>query len=891
MHYKINFLFVCLFFLLNNVSSQTIYGVTDWRLRSIDIKSCSNKVICDFGNDHELLTSAFHPDGRLFASMFIPKEGKSYIVQIDTALCSFMKIITFDTPLGSNNFRVTGMVFDENGLLYMGHESGLKIFNLNNNDLINKGEFNLFLADLEDLVFYNGRLFANAGRFLRYGLLEININNPTMSAWYSFLEGNEIDNNYLFANGLTLINENCNKIFYSSSSNDNTNSFITIYNITSNQHINKCRFSFKLDGLTYPTEAFADKQSCTVTLDLDKDNSTGATDKDYQYCISCSNTKSSNIIDTDFTLETPSGLAIDSIELTIQNYTKDDVLQMPASPFGFIINKKNDSTFVLNPIGKQSDYSYGEILKKINYVYSGTQFDISRKIIIKAYSQGNITQAVATINIKSKSFAGRDTTLQTCLNSTISDINTILKTDQGGTWSPPFVSGTDTYDSNKDKPGTYSYILQDSGCGADTAFVTITTKPLQQLDKKVFICIDATYNYKGKNYAIGDIYQDTLAGKECDTALTVAVLGYDQEIRLDVKDTTICGNNALKIDLSALPYVVTWSDGGNEKMKTLSSEDLYFYEYIDKNGCQVIDDFRLSVSSSPQKIKIDTTLCQDEVVKISTKIFSQKGIYKWIDSIGQCPVRDYELKLDYYKDTPIKIVGDSVLCDQTLITLSVNKTQGIKTWREINDGGTTIKLLGNSDSVKIDKASLIELTYTDTTTNCSQKERVKVRIGENSKIIINDALNQEWARDFKIPVRYEGSINQYTWSPSTNLSCMDCAYPTLLQPLSDLYKISVKSKDGCITEDSIKVSFIDNKIYVPNIIKATQSFFAQGNSSNQYAMTIYNRWGNIMYQKNDLIVNDDSASWSPGNEIESGVYIYNIKYNGRNITGTITLVK
>ena len=120
------------------------------------------------------------------------------------------------------------------------------------------------------------------------------------------------------------------------------------------------------------------------------------------------------------------------------------------------------------------------------------------------------------------------------------------------------------------------------------------------------------------------------------------------------------------------------------------------------------------------------------------------------------------------------------------------------------------------------------------------------------------------------------------------------------------YSIEVISDDGCIFRDSVlyRVKRYDD-LWIPNV------FSPNGDQVNDHflikskfplrinSLSIFDRWGNVVYSGKNGLTNDDSLKWNGNINQENaapGIYIYHVEYeNGdgkiRNKAGEILLIR
>lgn len=93
----------------------------------------------------------------------------------------------------------------------------------------------------------------------------------------------------------------------------------------------------------------------------------------------------------------------------------------------------------------------------------------------------------------------------------------------------------------------------------------------------------------------------------------------------------------------------------------------------------------------------------------------------------------------------------------------------------------------------------------------------------------------------------------------------------------------------------------DYTLYIPNAFtpdgnSLNATFTAKGSNIAEFTMYIFNRWGNLIYQTNDIYKGWDGTYKNQGNPAEQGVYVYRIVTKDkvgqvREYVGHVTLVK
>ena len=150
-------------------------------------------------------------------------------------------------------------------------------------------------------------------------------------------------------------------------------------------------------------------------------------------------------------------------------------------------------------------------------------------------------------------------------------------------------------------------------------------------------------------------------------------------------------------------------------------------------------------------------------------------------------------------------------------------------------------------------------------------------------------------------------VIDYLWSPATGLSCTNC-YNTIASPKNTTaYTIKVTDANGCINTDNITIIVVcnDKNVFIPNTFSPNNDgvndwFYPRGTGLFRIqSMRIFNRWGEMVFQKTNLFPNDPLAGWNGrynGRLLNTDVYTYIIEIVCENsdvltYKGNITLIQ
>jgi gliding motility-associated-like protein len=151
------------------------------------------------------------------------------------------------------------------------------------------------------------------------------------------------------------------------------------------------------------------------------------------------------------------------------------------------------------------------------------------------------------------------------------------------------------------------------------------------------------------------------------------------------------------------------------------------------------------------------------------------------------------------------------------------------------------------------------------------------------------------------------NLAQFNWSPITTLSCETCSNPVARPSVTTKYKVVATSIKGCKNSDSVVVYVICDKgqLFIPNLFSPNNDgmndvFYPRGVGLKEItSFTIFNRWGEVVFEKNNMALNDESMGWDgtfKGKALPPDVYVYmldGICETGEKISwkGDISLVR
>jgi gliding motility-associated-like protein len=151
------------------------------------------------------------------------------------------------------------------------------------------------------------------------------------------------------------------------------------------------------------------------------------------------------------------------------------------------------------------------------------------------------------------------------------------------------------------------------------------------------------------------------------------------------------------------------------------------------------------------------------------------------------------------------------------------------------------------------------------------------------------------------------NIYKYAWDNSGSLTCDSCANPIATPTVNTTYTVNVYTQFGCTNSDTVSVFLYceANQIFVPNTFTPNNDgnndvFYPRGKGVRVIkSFRIYNRWGQLLFERSDIPLNDYSNAWDGsylGEAPRPDVYVWVIDAicdTGQplNLKGDVTIIR
>ncbi|MCD6018909.1 MAG: hypothetical protein K0S53_2030 [Bacteroidetes bacterium] len=399
-------------------------------------------------------------------------------------------------------------------------------------------------------------------------------------------------------------------------------------------------------------------------------------------------------------------------------------------------------------------------------------------------------------------------------------------------------------------------------------------------------------------------YTVTGASGSCYGA-DIAYVTIGSSLNVSVNSANICsGGTATLIASGASDY--SWSNGSTGSSITVSPSNNTSYTVTgSSNGCSGSDIAYVNVGSSLNVSVNSTSICPGEN---ATLIASGASSYLW--STGDTGP---SITVSPSSNTSYTVTGSSNDCSGTDIAYVNLGSLNISVNSATICAGETATLMANGASSYqwstgditsgILTSPMTDTSYivTGTSAGCTGTATAVVTVNAKPNGSVNPNVSIITGNSTSL-LASGGAI--YNWSPSTALSCTNCAEP-IASPTEDTqYCVEITSSEGCRDTACTTVSVEPKEIKCVEVFVPT-AFSPNGDGVNDVAQVfgncivtmrflIFDRWGEKVFEGSSI-----KDTWDGnlrGEPMNTAVFVYYLKatlVNGEHVSlkGNITLVR
>lgn len=260
-------------------------------------------------------------------------------------------------------------------------------------------------------------------------------------------------------------------------------------------------------------------------------------------------------------------------------------------------------------------------------------------------------------------------------------------------------------------------------------------------------------------------------------------------------------------------------------------------------------------------------------------------------SSGCSDTLTYSNQIAVVESPSIAIFGDTAVCQNnpvvhTGVMLRPDTSAVRWSWQFPNGNTSTmirppIQQYGTPGNYVIRAVAVNSSGCTDTTFKA-------LRVNALPTVAVPTSLSAPVGTSITIqPTRYGAGVVSYLWSPAEGLSCTTCPQPDARPSKTTTYQVQVTDNNGCRNTAEVQVVVFckNSNVFVPNTFSpngdgSNDVFYVRGSGlARVKSLRIFNRWGELIFQKRDFAVNDISTGWDGtynGRTLEPDTYIYQV---------------
>lgn len=166
---------------------------------------------------------------------------------------------------------------------------------------------------------------------------------------------------------------------------------------------------------------------------------------------------------------------------------------------------------------------------------------------------------------------------------------------------------------------------------------------------------------------------------------------------------------------------------------------------------------------------------------------------------------------------------------------------------------------------------------------------VRVIVEPDPRIYIGPDVTADAGTRITLNPTLTGNITNYSWQPTTGLSCAHCPVTQLAADKNITYRLTVTTEHGCTASDDVNIVVTCNKgaVYIPTAFTPNNDgvndrFYVQGfGLSIVKSFRVFNRWGKLVFARNSFVPNSSDLGWDgtvDGKRVnETTTFVYQIE--------------
>ncbi len=239
----------------------------------------------------------------------------------------------------------------------------------------------------------------------------------------------------------------------------------------------------------------------------------------------------------------------------------------------------------------------------------------------------------------------------------------------------------------------------------------------------------------------------------------------------------------------------------------------------------------------------------------------------------------------------VRIEGDSVICigdGMTHIGEFNRVDTSIVRWAWTFPNGKSADVRLPEKQFYTVAGNFTVQTIATNSSGCNEVVRKTIKVNPIPSVSLPSVITTRTGSPVQIPATYHGSVINYNWSNAESLNCSTCPEPIASPKFNTRYKVSFVDSNGCRNKGDVQVIVFCNNdnVFVPNTFSpngdgSNDVFYVRGKGLNRVkALRIFNRWGQVVFERTNFAVNDATAGWNGtfnGMKPLPDVYVYQLE--------------
>ncbi|HVF98077.1 MAG TPA: PKD domain-containing protein [Flavisolibacter sp.] len=281
----------------------------------------------------------------------------------------------------------------------------------------------------------------------------------------------------------------------------------------------------------------------------------------------------------------------------------------------------------------------------------------------------------------------------------------------------------------------------------------------------------------------------------------------------------------------------------------------------------------------------------------SRHYYSQPGIYP-----VSVNVLTQNLCVDTFRlSVPVKVVaspdvrieGDSVICiGENLVHLGefnrIDTSSARVRWAWTFPNGASAAVQYPQKQIYTVAGKFVVNTIATNSDGCKDTAIKNIIVNPLPRVELPSVMTTRTGTPVTLPAVYFGGVVDYKWTHVESLNCGTCATPVASPKFNTRYIVDFVDSNGCKNTGEVQVIVFCNNdnVFVPNTFSpngdgSNDVFYPRGKGLNRVkSLRIFNRWGQLVFEKQNFAVNDGSAGWNGtynGAKPVPDVYVYQLE--------------